>query len=551
MKKANIISITIAYALISQNSMASFHFNPFNSNKSHKEVTPVIESKTAMLSPQGLEQDFNIKLHQALDKNQYDQYRSLLKPSSLMKIIKDKEHGKLKTLIEYVPEAIHYQDADGNSALHWAARLNDITAIDILLDHGAPLYLKNRHGFNPCQWADKNHIGRSYGYLTHTMANLEHQLISAIMNHDLPTTKRTVNNGANVNFQDINGNHSLNIAIQNGYTNIALFLIDHGANINLANWQGSTPLHEASFHGRLDMVKALIRKNAKINLFDEQKMTALHNAALNGHHQIVQFLISEGANTETKDIYNKSPLDDARRNNHSVVIKLLNPNDDLDDKNHFEWLYKQINTLSCKQLEQKVLHLSAHRLQELINHPDDQGRTSLHIAAAKGDHEKIAWLIKHGAQINALKHDQESPLHEAVWEGQASSVEVLLKNGISVDQPNKFGLTALHISAWKGLDNISALLLQHKANPNALNQHGWTPLHYAIKYKNNKVAKMLLRHGSNTGIAEKKHKLTPVQMAKAVDNKEMLKWIENLNKSHYENMLKLTSREKDRREKNI
>ena len=522
LRKQKLIAVSISCVLASQSMMAHPNMRPFNAN-SKAQSLPIAED--GLQHPSAKEKKFDQLLKEAINHQEFDQIRSILTPKSLIKVIQKKDHKTLDIILNHVPQAVQYQDEQGNSALHWAARINDITSIDLLLNHGASLYLKNHDGMIPSQWADSNHVSRSYGYLTHTLANLEHQLISAIMNHDFKSVIRLTHNGANLNYQDINGNHSLNIAIQNGHTDIAMLLIKQGADVNRANWQGSTPLHEACFHGHLDIIKALIAAKSNINQLDEHKMTPLHNAALNGHAVIVNMLLDHKANKNIKDVYGKTALDDAKKFNHSDVIRLL-------DGTHTyhistEQFQQWIAELPLEQVQAKTKKVRQGDLSALIRSSDANGRTALHIAAAYGDVAKIDWLLSHGAIINALKHDLESPLHEAAWEGQEAAIKALLKQGANMEQSNKFGLTALHISSWKGHHDITKCLLNHGANVNALNQHSWTPLHYAVKFNRPEVAQLLLDAGANLYAKENKHQQSPLEMARERNAKDIVGLLES------------------------
>lgn len=48
------------------------------------------------------------------------------------------------------------QDVDGNTALHSAARTGLRRCVELLLAHGAPLFIENNDRFTPCDVAMKN-----------------------------------------------------------------------------------------------------------------------------------------------------------------------------------------------------------------------------------------------------------------------------------------------------------------------------------------------------------------------------------------------------------
>ena len=60
---------------------------------------------------------------------------------------------------------------------------------------------------------------------------------------------------------------------------------------------------------------------------------------------------------------------------------------------------------------------------------DSQGRTALHRAAAAGDMDKVAELIKQGVSPNVQDQDGRTPLHLAAQNGHNGTVQFLLKDG--------------------------------------------------------------------------------------------------------------------------
>ncbi|KAJ9470928.1 Hsp70-Hsp90 organizing protein 3 [Diplonema papillatum] len=59
------------------------------------------------------------------------------------------------------------------------------------------------------------------------------------------------------------------------------------------------------------------------------------------------------------------------------------------------------------------------------------GSTALHWAAARGSEKILVWLIRHGADINALNNGGSTPLHSACSNGQPNTVRILIQAGAS------------------------------------------------------------------------------------------------------------------------
>ena len=78
-----------------------------------------------------------------------------------------------------------------------------------------------------------------------------------------------------------------------------------------------------------------------------------------------------------------------------------------------------------------------------VNSKDDDGWTSLHVAAFNGNLDAIILLLQSGAQINSLDNDDWTPLHCAARKGYLKVVELLLQEGAQTDAKTKHNETPL------------------------------------------------------------------------------------------------------------
>ena len=100
-----------------------------------------------------------------------------------------------------------------------------------------------------------------------------------------------------------NGNVSgpLSCAICRGRTDVAKVLIENGANVNEEDMFCDTPLHWAAFTGARKITRILIAAGADVNAKDEYGWTPLHMAALHGQGRIVRMLLASGADPNISD----------------------------------------------------------------------------------------------------------------------------------------------------------------------------------------------------------------------------------------------------------
>src|SRR5262245_58903369 len=91
------------------------------------------------------------------------------------------------------------------------------------------------------------------------------------------------------------------------------------------------------------------------------------------------------------------------------------------------------------------------------------GRTPLHQAAFNGDREVAAYLIQHGANVNAVTEHGWSSLFYACAPIDESVGLLLIENGCDVAIRNTDGFTALHLAAEYGKMKIAAAILDKGA----------------------------------------------------------------------------------------
>jgi ankyrin repeat protein len=135
---------------------------------------------------------------------------------------------------------------------------------------------------------------------------------------------------------------------------------------------------------------------------------------------------------------------------------------------------------------------------DLINAPGKDGNTPLTAAAAAGQLKVAAYLLDHGADVNA---GENPALNAAVVAGNRAMVEFLLSRGANVNSKS-LGVedTPLHTAARKGFEAVAKVLLANKADVNAQNKSGWTPLMCAASANQPEIVKLLLAAGTNPNL---------------------------------------------------
>lgn len=153
--------------------------------------------------------------------------------------------------------------------------------------------------------------------------NIDKDFIDAVKAGELNQVQKLINNGANINIQDDNGESALAIAIFKCYKDIALLLIENGADIYFKNKNGVPILTYAAYQGYLDIVLFLINKGIDVNIKDNSEGTALIIASFKGHLNVVQSLIENGAEVNAMDIHKNTAIKAATFRKHNDITELL------------------------------------------------------------------------------------------------------------------------------------------------------------------------------------------------------------------------------------
>ena len=114
------------------------------------------------------------------------------------------------------------------------------------------------------------------------------------------------------------------------------------------------------------------------------------------------------------------------------------------ENTHKKRVRKQVEVMAHTLNHQPLLDYLSGKDQNGINGLNAQGRTALHDAVLRHDLDIIAWLLKHGADVEAKDQYGSTPLHWAAQEGHMATAELLLKRGADITAKDKHGSTPLH-----------------------------------------------------------------------------------------------------------
>jgi ankyrin repeat protein len=93
--------------------------------------------------------------------------------------------------------------------------------------------------------------------------------------------------------------------------------------------------------------------------------------------------------------------------------------------------------------------------------------------------------------INVPDYDSNTLLHLAVLRNEIGEVKDLLARGAKVNAQNRAKMTPMHIAAKQGEHEIVVLILAHHPNLALTDSRGWTPLTWAVTAHHDEVAQLL------------------------------------------------------------
>lgn len=325
-------------------------------------------------------------------------------------------------------------------------------------------------------------------------------LINEINNGDLEKVKEYINSGFSVNG-DFNGIPFLHEALYCGKYNIAKYLIDNGANVDIKDLEGNTALYVLSHLNNASGVSFLLRYGANPDIKCIYGDTPLHISCLDGNDDIFKILLENGATPLTRNNKNLSVVDIALENENTSILKTLFKYIDVDPV--------EITKTRSIPVIDALLDSGVD-----IDTQDPFCFTCLHHACEKGNLKLVKFLVEHGADLNiesvcgypinlcwptkegisiakylinkgadlhrANSESQIEPLlHMAIKSGDSDFVNLILKEGIDPNVKDSKCRTPLHVACDKGLSDIIRLLVDKGAKPNIKDKSGRTAIDIA------------------------------------------------------------------------
>ena len=333
---------------------------------------------------------------------------------------------------------VNAQQADGATALQWAAYRGDARLAELLLKAGAKPGLANRDGATP--------------------------LWLAAARGDAAVIRALLKGGADANEQLPLGRRALMLAARSGNVDAVRALLDHGADVNASeSKRGTTALMQAADQGHADVLKELIQHGANVAAVSKPVMRDGRTAAL--------------GNSE-----------DPRRAVRQQAIAVL-----CDEK--------APDLQQVRTQRELLFGTSAKNTpdSELCKGIERRGLGFVTIAGAGGNHGAgVGGEVPEGAdgnQVPVSTGDRRLPAREpdgggltalvyAARTGSIDAARALLEGGADVNQTTRYGWSPLLAATQNSNYQMAKFLIERGANVNLANKGGWTPLYLAVDNRN-------------------------------------------------------------------
>ncbi|XP_068609029.1 ankycorbin [Brachionichthys hirsutus] len=127
---------------------------------------------------------------------------------------------------------------------------------------------------------------------------------------------------------------------------------------------------------------------------------------------------------------------------------------------------------------------------------DNEGKSPLHVAAARGQTDCLSVILAHGADLSATDSAGFNPLHLAAKNNHIECCKKLIQSKCPIDAADSSGRTALHHAAASGNIQTVQLLCELKGPTDLKDADGFTPLLLSAKHAHADVCRALLDCGA-------------------------------------------------------
>ncbi len=333
----------------------------------------------------------------------------------------------------------------------------------------------------------------------------------AIRNNDTAAAERLITKlGANPNQLDGDGHTPLYDALAAGNLQIATLLVDKGATFRMEDDLGRTPLMWAIERGATPpFIEQLRELGLTLDQENKAQRNALHAAAAANNVDVLDYLLRQRLYVDTVDKEGKTPLHIATETSAYDAMTYLMNTGGADALLRTKEIKTSLHIAAAKGdvAAVDVLLARAEVRQTLDDFRTyEKGYTPLLAAVAENRYEVAERLLAVGANANQQDSTERHSLFIAVEKGFPALVDLLIHNGADVEKaPRVLGTsqTMLHLINKNGYKTILMQLYNAGADLNAVDGTGQTALYKAADARDIEKMQALLELGADPNLANK------------------------------------------------
>lgn len=415
--------------------------------------------------------------------------------------------------------AVNTPQADGTTALQWAAHWNDTETVNLLIAAGANAKTANRYGATPLsEAANLGNAAVVEALLkagadpnTRDTSDGETVLMVTARSGNVEAVRALLDHGADVNATEAyRGQTALMWAAAERHPDVVKLLLQHGADWKVISSYretrlprlsaassvtpfargGFTAFQFAAREGDIETAKVMLDAGVDINITDIDHTSGFVVSIMNKHYTFAKWLLDRGADPNVTDVKGRAALYaavDIRNEDWSAM-----PSRKLNDPYPSLSLIQDIIAHGANVNEKLTKNLPGRSGMDSGDTTLDEGTTPFMRAARSGDAEAMRILLKAGADPKLTTKDGSNALMFAAGVGyrdkntrgtEADALEALklcIAQGMDINQKNAKGETALHGAASRGADTLVQYLVAHGAKTDLKTSRGFTPLDVAM-----------------------------------------------------------------------
>ncbi|VDM56306.1 unnamed protein product [Angiostrongylus costaricensis] len=334
------------------------------------------------------------------------------------------------------------------------ATTNNTTAIvNTLVRHGANVDAADAYGLTPLHYAAMKGNQQAAQALLMNCATVNSKgvkgmtpLLTACVHGSDDIVRLLLSSGADWSTTDSRMNSVYHITAMNERNNTLKLLLQYGMLFSgydprLRDDDMQLPLHEAASKNRAHVVELLVKlaKVMFLSVIRHLDIIKAHISIIPDVINLVDVRLLERKSfwpdtIEDKTDYGMTPLLSAVCSDALEVVKILiGQNADIcatdNDGRTAIFIGAKFNAIKvlrylldlCRQKD-----CESGSIPDLVNHPDHNQMTAMHVVCNNGYIEVSKLLHEYGASIDTLNEEEETPLHLAAASGETVSVRQLL-----------------------------------------------------------------------------------------------------------------------------